>query len=383
MASPRLLFSCGELSGDLYGSELVRELKRRKRDLAFFGLGGDRMEAEGLEPIAHIRELAVVGLVEVLKHLPHIRRIFNRVLAEVDRDPPAAAVLIDYPDFNLRLARELHRRGIPVVYYISPQIWAWRPGRIRGIARAVSRMLVIFPFEKDVYERAGVPVSFVGHPLVDLVERGKGAASFLKQNGLDPSRPIVTVAPGSRPKEVAHNLPPLVGAVRRLHERRQDLQFVAALAPGLAPVTLEAAFAGLPVRIVQDETHEALSAATVAILASGTVTVEAALLGTPMIVVYRLSPLTYAIGRPFVRVPHYAMVNLIAGRLVVPERIQADFTAEAVTEDVLALLETPGRLEKTRLDLAEVRRLLGEPGASGRAAEAVLEVLGAETAKHP
>jgi lipid-A-disaccharide synthase len=371
----RLLLSCGEPSGDLYGAHLVREIRTLGGDYTVFGLGGDRLLKEGVDLVAHVEELAVVGLVEVVKHLPRIRRIFNRVLTEVDREPPAGAVLVDYPDFNLRLAEELHKRGIPVLYYVSPQIWAWRGGRIRAIARTVSRMLVIFPFEKDLYDRAHVPVSFVGHPLVDLVRRDDHREAFLRGKGLDPSRPVVTIAPGSREKEVGHNLPPLLEAVRRLGVRRPDVQFLLALAPGLVPGSFAPLLEGLPLRLVHDETQAALLASTLAIVASGTITVEGALLGTPMIVVYRLSALTYALGRPFVRVPHYAMVNLIAGREIVPELIQGRFNAQSVAEEALGLLDSPQRLEKVRSDLGEVRRLLGGPGASRRAAQAVLEVV--------
>jgi lipid-A-disaccharide synthase len=371
----RLLVSCGEPSGDLYGGELVAALRAQGRDLEVFGLGGDRMREAGSTLLAHVDEVAVVGLTEVVKHLPRFRQIFASLLKEVDRDPPAAAVLVDYPDFNLRLARELRKRKVPVIYYVSPQIWAWRGGRIRAIARSVSRMLVIFPFEKDLYEHAGVPVTFVGHPLVDLVARDPDRDTFLRTQGLDPERPVVTIAPGSRGREMAHNLPPLLGAVRAIHAERADAQFLLALAPGLPKEALGRSLDGSGIRLVHGDTHRALSAATLAIVASGTITVEAALVGTPMVVVYRLSPLTYALGRPFVRVPHYAMVNLIAGRPVVKEFIQGAFRPDAVAKEAVRLLGSPESIERMRSDLAEVRRLLGGTGASRRAAEAVGRIL--------
>jgi lipid-A-disaccharide synthase len=367
----RLLLACGETSGDLYGAELVRNLDLPA--LSVFGLGGDRLASEGMTLFAHTRDLAVVGLVEVLAHLGRLRSIFQALLAEADRDPPAAAVLIDYPDFNLRLARELKARKIPVVYYVSPQLWAWRRGRIRQIQQAVSRMLVIFPFEEALYREAGVSVTFVGHPLVDLVSRPPDPSAFLRRHGLDPSREVVALLPGSRPREVAHNLPPLKGAVERLRRKRGDLQFTLAAAPGLSEASSE--LSSLGVRVIPDETPAVLASATLALVASGTATVEAALLGTPMVVVYRLSPLTYALGRPFVRVPHFAMVNLIAGREIVPELIQGDFTPDRVARECLALLEDPPRLALMRRDLAAVVDSLGGPGASARAARAVLEVL--------
>ncbi len=372
---PRLLISCGEASGDLYGAELVRHLRERRGDLEVLGLGGDRLQAQGASLFGHVRDLAVVGLLEVLSHLRDLRVVFRRILEEADRRPPDAAVLVDYPDFNLRLARALHRRGIPVIYYVSPQVWAWRRGRVAAIRETVARMLVIFPFEEELYRAAGVPVTFVGHPLVSLVRPAVDPAAFLRELGLDPARPVIALLPGSRPKEVAHNLPPLAGAVDRIRAARPDVQFVAAVAASLAASPVREAFGDRPVTVVHDRTHAALSAATAAVVASGTATVEAALLGTPMVVVYRLSPWTYRLGRRFVRVPYYAMVNLIAGRPVVPELIQSAFTPAAVAAELLPLLEETPRREAMKSGLAEVRQKLGSPGASARAAEEVAPFL--------
>jgi lipid-A-disaccharide synthase len=350
-------------------------------DLEAFGLGGDRLAEQEVSLLAHVRDLAVVGLLEVLSQLLKIRGVYQALLAEVDRNPPALAVLIDYPDFNLRLARELHRRGIPVLYYVSPQVWAWRRGRIRSIREAVSKMLVIFPFEEALYKEAGVPVSFVGHPLVDLVRPAPDRSAFLSGLGLDPARPVVAVLPGSRTQEIAHNLPPLLGALGLLCRARPDVQFLLAAAPSIDVAALEGRLRSLPVCLVQGQTHAVLGAATLALVASGTATVEAALLGTPMIVVYRLSALTYALGRPLVRVPHFAMANLIAGYRVVPELIQGAFTPERVAAEALALLGDPVRLLGMKEALGEVRRRLGPPGASARAAESVRASLSPEIAK--
>jgi lipid-A-disaccharide synthase len=371
---PRLLISCGEASGDLYGAELVRHLRERVAGLDVLGLGGDRLQAEGASLFAHVRDLAVVGLLEVVSHLRDLRAVFRRVVDEADRRPPDAAVLVDYPDFNLRLARALHRRGIPVIYYVSPQLWAWRRGRIDDIRRSVARMLVIFPFEEQLYRNAGVPVTFVGHPLVSLVHPATDPFALRRELGLDPGRPVVALLPGSRPKEVAHNLPPIAASVEALAAARPDLQFVAAVAASLDPSLVRRGLSDR-VAIVHDRTHAALSAATAAIVASGTATVEAALLGVPMVVVYRLSPWTYRLGRRFVRVPYYAMVNLIGGRRVVPELIQSDFTAERIRAEILPLLDdTPAR-RQMQGDLAAVRERLGAPGASARAADAVAPYL--------
>jgi lipid-A-disaccharide synthase len=376
---PRLLISCGEASGDLYGAELVRHLRERVDGLDVLGLGGDRLQAQGASLLAHVRDLAVVGLLEVVSHLRDLRAVFRRVVEEAERHPPDAAVLVDYPDFNLRLARALHRRGIPVIYYVSPQLWAWRRGRIDDIRASVARMLVIFPFEEPLYRDAGVPVTFVGHPLVSLVRPAADPLALRRELGLDPERPVVALLPGSRPKEVAHNLPPIAASVDALAAARPGLQFVAAVAASLDPEVVRSGLGSRPVTVVHDRTHAALSAATAAIVASGTATVEAALLGAPMVVVYRLSPWTYRLGRRFVRVPYYAMVNLIGGRRVVPELIQSDFTAERVLAEILPLLdETPAR-QQMLSDLAAVREKLGGPGASARAADAVAPFLNGKT----
>lgn len=370
-----MLVSCGEPSGDLYAGDLVHHLRDLAGPLEVFGLGGDRLEAEGGRLLAHVRDLAVVGLLEVLRHVRRLRAVFRSVLEEVERERPAVAVLVDYAEFNLRLARELKRRGVPVVYYVSPQVWAWRRGRMRAIRESVAHMVVIFPFEEPLYREAGVPVTFVGHPLVELARPAADRAAFLAAQGLDPARPVVAVLPGSRRQEVAHNLAPIAGALRLLRARRADLQFVVAVAPSLDPGLFDRSLAGLPVARVAGHTHALLSAASAGIVASGTATVEAALMDLPMVVVYRLSPLTYALGRPFVSVPHYAMANLIAGHEVVKELIQNDFRPEAVAREVLALLEDPGRRDRVREGLGQVRTRLGPPGASARAASVVAGVL--------
>jgi lipid-A-disaccharide synthase len=367
--------SCGEPSGDLYAAELVRHLRRTLPDLDVFGLGGERLAAQGSTLLADVRELAVVGLVEVVRHLPRLREVLRRLLAEADRQRPDAALLVDYGGFNLRLAAQLRRRGIPVVYYVSPQVWAWRRGRIETIRRTVSRMLVIFPFEEPLYREAGVPVRFVGHPLVDMARPAADAATFLRGHGVDPGRPVLAVLPGSRPREIAYNLPPIADALRRVTARHGPVQLVLAVAPSIDPAAIRAHLGDLPVTLIGGATHAVLGACTAAVVASGTATVEAALLGAPMVVVYRLSPLSYQLGRRFVKVPHYAMANLIAGRRLVPELIQGGFTGERVAEEALRLLEDAPARARMREGLAEVRTRLGDPGASARAAEAVREVV--------
>jgi lipid-A-disaccharide synthase len=294
----------------------------------------------------------------------------------VERRRPRVAVLVDYAGFNLRLARELKRRGVSVVYYVSPQVWAWRRGRLAAIRASVAHMLVIFPFEEPLYREAGVPVTFVGHPLVDLARPAEDRAAFLAAQGLDAGRPVLAVLPGSRRQEVAYNLPPIAGALRLLLARRPGLQFALAVAPSLDPRQFDRDLEGLPVRRLAGHTHELLAAASAGIVASGTATVEASLMDVPFVVVYRLSPLSYALGRPFVSVPHYAMPNLIAGREIVKELIQKDFQPELLASEVVALCEDAGRRDAVRAGLAEVRQRLGQPGASARAAAIVAQMLG-------
>ncbi len=367
---PRLLISCGEPSGEFYAAELVAELRRRHPDLEAFGLGGDRLAATNVRLLAHLRDLAVVGLVEVLSHLRRLKRLFDSVVAEAARTRPDVAVLIDYPDFNLRLARELKKLGIPVVYYVSPQLWAWRRGRIKDVKRDVAKMLVIFPFEEQIYHDAGVPVAFVGHPLIDHVQPPLDRSAVAARLGLAKGRPVIALLPGSRNKEVGFNLPPMLEAVKILRERRPELQFVLAAAPHLrAGAFQEAAAAG--VTVLEGATRDVLSAARVAIVASGTATVETALTLTPMVVVYRLSALTYALGKPLVSVSNYAMVNLIAGRVVVPELIQSDFTPARATEETLRVLDEGRPRAEMLRNLEEVREKLGKGGATIRAADEV------------
>jgi len=372
---PRLLVSCGESSGDLYAAELVRHLRRRIPEVEVFGLGGDRLETEGARLLAHVRDVSVVGLLEVLRHVRRLRAVLHALLREVDRERPALAVLVDYAGFNLRLARKLKARGVPIVYYVSPQVWAWRRRRLRTIRETVSHMIVIFPFEEALYRVAVVPVTFVGHPLVDLVKPAPDPAAVLASAGLDASRPTIAVLPGSRPQEVAYNLSPLAGAIRLLAARRPELQFGLAVAPGLDTGIFARAFEGLAVRPLKGPASSLMSAATLGLVASGTATVEAALVEMPMVVVYRLSPITYALGRPFVHVPHYAMANLIAGHGVVKELIQKDFTPEAVASEAQALLDDPAARAALRTELGQIRERLGPPGASQRAAEVVAGLL--------
>lgn len=375
------MISCGEPSGEFYGAELVAELRTRVPDLDVFGMGGDLLASENVRLLAHLRDLAVVGLVEVLSHLRRLKALFDNVVAEARRLRPDVAVLIDYPDFNLRLARELKKLGIPVVYYVSPQLWAWRRGRIKNVKRDVAKMLVIFPFEEAIYRDAAIPVTFVGHPLIDHVQPPLDRAAAARLLGLDDGRPVIALLPGSRNKEVAFNLPPMLGAVSLLRKQRPELQFVLAAAPHLHLRSFEEA-RSQGIAVLEGRTRDVLAAARVAIIASGTATVETGLTLTPMVVVYRLSGLTYALGKPLLHVKNYAMVNLIAERVVVPELIQGDFTPERVTEETLRVLEEGPARSTMIKDLKEVRAKLGAGGATRRAADAVIEVMTSQSVRN-
>jgi lipid-A-disaccharide synthase len=370
----RILISCGEPSGDLYAGALARELRARVPGVEITGLGGPHLAAAGASLTADFSGMTVTGLTEVLHVLPHAYATYRKLVEEARVRRPDVFVAIDFPDFNFRLMRSLKQLGIPVVYYISPQLWAWRAGRMKTMQALVDKILVIFPFERAIYDQAGVPADFVGHPLVDLAKAAQPREAFLRELGLDPGAPTVAVLPGSRPNELHRIAPTMAAALPLIAARVPAVQFVVAAAPGL-PDHLFAPFQGAPV-IVRDRTDDVLAASDVVITASGTATVQAALHERPMVVVYRLSPLSYRLGRRFVRVDMYAMANLVAGRRIVPELIQDDFTAPRVAGETISLLTDAERHRATRDALREVRRKLGETGASGRAADAILQVAG-------
>jgi lipid-A-disaccharide synthase len=375
----KILISCGEPSGDLYAGALAVEIRRRQPDAAIFGLGGQRLMAGGGELLADYRGLSVTGLVEAVRVIPKSLGVLNRLVDAARSEKPNAVVLIDFPDFNFRLAAAVKRLGIPIIYYISPQLWAWRQSRMKVMKRLVDRVLVIFPFEEQIYRNAGVPVQFVGHPLVDLARAQEPKDSFMRELGLQPQRPIVALLPGSRPNEVERLLPVLRDAVARITAQLPQAQFVIARAPALDDhLFSRSTWSGArPVEVLA-RTDDVLAISDIAITASGTATVQAALHGRPMVVEYRLSPLTYRLGRRFLLVDNVAMVNLIAGRRIVPELIQDDCTAENIAAEALSFLTNPARAEEARQGLEIVRTKLGGPGASGRAAEAVLEVAEAQ-----
>jgi lipid-A-disaccharide synthase len=374
MPPTQILISAGEASGDMYAARLATALRARA-DVQLFGMGGPRMREAGVELVADCSEVALVGIVEIAKKYPALRRVWKRILNEAERRKPRLAILTDFPGFHLRMARALKSQGVPSVYFVCPQFWAWRPWRANLVRRRFVRGLCIFPFEEEWYRSRGVKADFIGHPLVGNVAAKRTRVQFAADYQLDARKPIVAILPGSRSGEIAHHMPTLMQACR-LIQKTHSVQFVLALAPGvnksqIAPyLTPE-----VPMIAVEDATYDALGAADLSIVSSGTATVEAALMDAPMIVVYRLAPLTASIARVLVRTPMFAMVNLIAGTRVVPELVQNDFTPERLAGEATRLLDSPEARTEIKRGLAEVREKLGPPGAVERAADLIASML--------
>ena len=376
-----ILISAGEASGEMYGAQLIEALRRRDPSLEFFGVGGDRMRAAGCDTVVDAKDLAVVGISEIVSHLPKIYGLFHKLIAEADRRHPDLAIVIDSPAFNWRVARQMRKRGIPVVYYVCPQFWAWRQGRVRLLRKYVDKALVIFPFEEKFYRDRGVDATFVGHPLADLSPPAIDRAAYASLNKLDAAKQWLTLMPGSRMKEVRMNLPTILESASKLGS---GYEFLLPVAPTLDRSFLEsligAGFAAAKQSAWSRDALPALAHSRAGIIASGTATVEAAMMGTPFVMVYRVSPLTYFLGRSRVKVPHFAMVNLIAGREIVPELVQQDFTAEKVVARLREILPDGPKRDQMIAGLAEVKGLLRGPQAdrlhpAERAAEAVLGLL--------
>jgi lipid-A-disaccharide synthase len=393
--SPTIFISAGEASGEHYGALLIAALKRRlavqQQTATFFGMGGERMVAEGLDRVVRSEDMAVMGITEVIRHLPRIYREFRKLKASIRARRPDVAVLIDFPDIHFKLAEQFHHLGVPVIFFVSPQLWAWKKHRIKLVERYVSRMLVIFPFEEPFYRERAVDAEFVGHPLADMPLPTISRAEFAAQNGLDPTTTWIGLLPGSRPKEIRDNLPEMLRAARDLAASNSTrFEFLIPLAPTLNTeqraqvlALVKSRGAGLSVRPV-DNAPAALHHARASIVASGTATVEAALIGNPFVVVYRVSPLTYAIAKRVVTVPHVAMANLIAGKRVVPELIQDDFTASNIVQHLEPLLPDGPARESMITELKTIRSLLAihpsgpaeENSAIERVAAITLEEIG-------
>jgi lipid-A-disaccharide synthase len=368
------LFSAGEASGEMYGAQLIESLRRLEPSLKFFGVGSDRMRAAGCDTVVDSKDLAVVGITEILGHLPKIWRLFQRLIREADRRKPDLAIVIDSPAFNWRVAREMKKRGVPTVYYVAPQFWAWRQGRVRLIRNFVDKALVIFPFEEKFYRDRGVDATFVGHPLAELPSPTIIREDYARQFHLDPSRHWITLMPGSRVKEVRMNLPTILESATMLGDK---YEYLLPVAPTLDRNFLHTLIGAQKITLVP-ESLPALYQSRAGIIASGTATVEATMMNLPFVMVYRVSPLTYLLGKPRVKVPRFAMVNLIAGEEVVPELVQHDFTAPNVVAKLNEILSDGPARTRMLEGLGRVKSLLRASRTqhpADRAAEIILDLL--------
>ncbi|WP_243316896.1 lipid-A-disaccharide synthase [Geothrix paludis] len=368
-----LLVIAGEDSGDLHGAELLRELKTRRPDLRLVGVGGPRMSPFLDRKLADVKDLAVVGFVEVIKHLPRLNRLFKAILATAAEEQVAGALLIDYPGFNLRLAKAL-RKQLPAVtlhQYVCPQVWAWKKGRIPELGTVLNTLYCLFDFEPELFRGYPVDARFVGHPLVEVVKPECDRAAFFAETGLDPARPLVALLPGSRKGEIERLLPPMAELARRWRTAQSEVQWVLPVAPTLESAFVRAHLGDAPVTLVQDRPYAARAHADAALVASGTATLETALLGTPFAIVYKLNALTYEMAKRVVKVPHFGLANVVARREVAPELLQGEVNPGRLGLELTRLLD-PDTARRIRADLGEVRGHLGQPGAAGRVAEDLL-----------
>ena len=365
----------GEASGDMYGADVARALKRRFQGARIFGLGGDHMREAGVELVSDISHTAVVGPFEAIGYFGTLYGVFRKIVDRIESEPPAAAILIDFPDFNLRLAGRIKAAGVPIIYYISPQVWAWRAGRVRQIRDLVDRMLVILPFEEDIYRRAGVDVEFVGHPLLDMVRPRMSKSVFLTKYRLDGSKPVVAILPGSRKKELRFVLPTLCLAADLIRRQKPETQFVLPVASGLDTDYVRRFIGGRPIRLVVGDNYEAIRYSRAAMVASGTATLETALLGTPEVIVYRIGKATWLLGKVLLKVRMFGLVNIILGEEVVPELYQDAMTPENVAQTTLKLMDDVWTQSRIRGNYERLRRQLGKGNVAERVAEAVYEVV--------
>ena len=372
----RVLISAGEASGDLYASGLVEALRRRHPDLEFFGCAGPRMRQAGVRAVVDAHSLAVVGLVEVITHIPRIYREYRKLLDAAREERPDLAILTDSPDFHLRLARRLKRLQIPVMYLVAPQVWAWRKGRLGLMRRTIDRLLCIVPFEPDFFARGGIDAVYIGHPLTRLVKPSAGRDELRRRYGIPDGTPLVALLPGSRSGEAARHLPILLETVELLRRSASPTpKFILAVPPGTVPAgsKFRERILGASIQLLEGQTWDVLACADLALAASGTVTIEASLLGTPMVTFYRVNNLSWRMGRHLVKVPFYSMVNLVAGRRIVPELIQQQMTAGRLAGEALGLLHDPPALHRMRQELGLVAQKLAGPEDPLEVAAAVVE----------
>ena len=376
MNEEKILIIAGEASGDRHAADLVQKLKDILPGAKFYGIGGDAMAARGVELFYHIQQMAFLGFVEVLRHLPFIKKVFRFLEQWMKSNQPRAVILVDYPGFNLRLAKIAKKLGIPVVYYICPQLWAWGEKRVEKIRRFVDLPLVIFQFEADFYARHGIRAVFVGHPLLDEIQLTLSEEAFRKRYDLNSQNPVIALLPGSRPNEINTLLPELAEVVKRVSKRFKT-EWVLGKAPAISSDFYREMLKSFPVRIkiVENDVHHLMRYARVAIVASGTATLETGFLGTPMIVLYRVSPLTYLIGKKLVKIKNIALVNIVARKTIVPELIQHEVKADIITSELERYFTDEKYYKATKQKLSRIRNILGEPGAAERAAQEIATLI--------
>ena len=372
----KILVSAGEASGDRYAAELVAELRKRLPEAEFFGCAGPRLREQGVEAVVRSESLAVVGLLEVVRHIPRIWGEFRKLIDFARREKPDLAILTDSPDFHLRVAAKLKALGVPVVYYVAPQVWAWRPWRVRRIRRLVDRLLCIFPFEEVWFNERGVSAVYVGHPLADEPVESGGREAFFAEYGMDPEKPLLAVLPGSRQGEAMRHMPAVLDAFDRLTAER-ELNVVLPASSTTGKAFFEPLLGERSITVAENDARRALMYADAALIASGTASTEAALLGTPMAIFYRVSRPTWLLGRMLVDLPHLSMVNLLAGKRLAPELIQDDCTGERLAAEAGRLLDNPETRATMKRDLARIRQMLQRSTAAARtAAEEACKTLG-------
>jgi lipid-A-disaccharide synthase len=377
MASKKILMVAGEASGDLHGAHLMEAIHRIDPEIQFLGVGGEHLEREGMKLLYHSQSLSVVGITEALFKLKTVLKALQGLKESLDRERPDLIILIDFPEFNLRLAKIARRKGIPVLYYISPQVWAWRPGRVKVIAERVKKIVVFFPFEVPLYQAAGVDVEWVGHPLLDIAKPSLSKEVAFERFGLDPERRTIGLLPGSRMNEVERLLPPLLASAQLLQQEISDLQFVIPLASGFTETTLSPWMRNspVPVKLIEGWNYDVMNISELLIMASGTATLEGAILGKPMIIIYKVSLLSSWVGRAMIRVNHIGLVNLVAGKRIAPELLQKDVNPKRIADEALRILKDPSLGERMAESMAQVRQSLGEPGAAQRAARIVTSMI--------
>lgn len=371
-----ILIIAGENSGEKYGARLVHEFKKIHPSFSFFGIGGKEMEKKGVDLLFSVRDLAVVGAFEVISHLPRLKKIFNRLQKEIARKRPVACVLIDSPDFNLRLAKKLKNQSVPVLYYISPTVWAWRRGRLKTIKKTVQKMLLIFPFEEEIYKEQGIPATYVGHPLREFVKVSFPREEFHRKYELDLGKKLISILPGSRKSELKFHMPVLLSALERIKDEF-DVQCLLLLAENLEPSSIQSFIPSdrNDLKVLKSDKYEAMTYSHLVLASCGTANLEAALLGTPLISFYRIMPLTYSVGKRFVHIKNYSIVNILAGKKVIPELIQKKFTSENILQEIKEILSS----EKSRLRMIEsfksIKTILGDRQASLNAARELEKII--------